>query len=110
VIARTWRGWTAAGDADAYETYLRQTGLHEYAATPGNKGAFVLRRILGDRAEFFIVSLWDSLDAIHGFAGGQIDRAVFYPEDDRFLVERELDVDHYEVLDPAWPAAPDEPA
>ena len=28
-----------------------------------------------------------------------IDKAVFYPEDDRFLIERELKVAHYEVAD-----------
>ena len=28
---------------------------------------------------------------------GNIEKAVFYPEDDRFLVERDLQVTHYEV-------------
>jgi hypothetical protein len=31
------------------------------------------------------------------FAGQDIEKAVFYPEDDRFLVERDLSVHHYEV-------------
>ena len=29
--------------------------------------------------------------------GTDIEAAVYYPEDDRYLVERELDVRHYEV-------------
>ena len=103
MIARTWRGWTAAGDADEYEAYLRETGLSAYAATPGNRGAFVLRRVRGERAEFLVVSLWESLAAVTSFAGDDIDKAVFYPADDRFLVERELGVDHFDVLDAAWP-------
>ena len=31
-------------------------------------------------------------------AGEEPATAVFYPEDDRFLVDRELTVSHYEVL------------
>jgi len=28
---------------------------------------------------------------------GDVEKAVFYPEDDRFLVDRELTVAHYEI-------------
>jgi heme-degrading monooxygenase HmoA len=52
----------------------------------------------GDRAEFVTMSFWDSRKAIEAFAGQDIERAVFYPEDERFLVERDLTVHHYEVV------------
>ena len=97
LIARIWRGATRAEDGDAYVEYLAQTGVQEYGATQGNRGVLVLRRDVGDRAEFTLVSLWESLEAVSGFAGDQVDRAVFYPEDDRFLVDRELTVEHHEV-------------
>jgi heme-degrading monooxygenase HmoA len=97
MIARTWRGWTADEDADRYVSYLRETGVKEYRETPGNRGVLVLRRIEGGRAEFLLVSLWDSMDAVHAFSGPDERIAVFYPEDDRFLVERERYADHYEV-------------
>jgi hypothetical protein len=32
-----------------------------------------------------------------GFAGDDIDQAVFYPEDDRYLIDRELTVKHFTV-------------
>jgi hypothetical protein len=57
----------------------------------------VLRRVDGDRAEFVTMLLFDSLDRVRSFAGDEIDRAVFYPEDDRYLIERDLHVAHYEV-------------
>jgi hypothetical protein len=38
-----------------------------------------------------------SEEAIRRFAGDHIDRAVFYPEDDRFLVARDEHVEHYQV-------------
>jgi heme-degrading monooxygenase HmoA len=98
MIARTWRGATRAADADAYVAYLYATGLKAYRDTPGNRGAFCFRRIVGDRAEFITLSFWESESAITAFAGEDIGRAVYYPEDDRFLVERGLIVDHYEVV------------
>jgi heme-degrading monooxygenase HmoA len=99
VVVRTWRGWTRAGDAGRYVEYLRETGLKEYRATPGNRGAWVLRRLDGERCEFVTVSVWDSLDDVRGFAGDDVERAVFYPEDDTFLVERETTVRHWELLE-----------
>lgn len=99
MVVRTWRGWTRAEDADRYVGYLRETGLSEYRATPGNRGAWILRRVDGDRCEFVTVSVWDSLDDVRGFAGDDVERAVFYPEDDAFLVEREVVVRHWELLD-----------
>ena len=98
MLARTWRGATKAQDAEAYLQYLNRTGLAEYRKTAGNRGVLGLRRIVKDRAEFLLVSLWESRDAIRQFAGDNIEKAVFYPEDDRFLVERDDHVSHYEVV------------
>jgi heme-degrading monooxygenase HmoA len=98
MIARTWRGWTSSKDADTYLDYLHQTGLSAYGATDGNRGIYALRRITGDRAEFLIVTLWESMDAVRAFAGDDPHRAVFYPDDDRFLVDREPHADHFDVV------------
>jgi heme-degrading monooxygenase HmoA len=98
MIARTWRGATRARDADTYLEYLHATGLRGYRETPGNQGVLALRRVEGDRAEFLLVTFWESREAIRRFAGDNPERAVFYPEDDRFLVERGERVDHYEVV------------
>jgi len=98
VIARIWRGWTAREDAEAYVRYMEEIGAPDSLETPGNCGFSVLHRPEGDREEFLTISLWDSLDSIRAFAGDDIDRAVFYPEDDRYLVERELTVSHFEYV------------
>ncbi len=98
MIARTWRGATPASLADQYVCYLLETGIAEYRSTAGNRGVTVLRRIDGDRAEFLLVSLWDSMDDVERFAGDDPERAVFYSEDDAYLVDRELHAAHYEVI------------
>ena len=97
VIGRIWRGATSAADGDAYAAYLEDTGVREYRETPGNRGVLVLRQEADGLARFTIVSLWDSLDAIRAFAGDDVEVARFYPEDDAFLVDRELTAEHHEV-------------
>ncbi len=101
MIARTWRGEVRAADAEAYATYIRDTGLAAYAATPGNLGAWLLYRIVGERAEVQTISMWESMEAVYGFAGDDVERAVFYPEDDRFLVDRDLNAHHWIVAERA---------
>ncbi len=109
MIARTWRGATAAGDAEAYLDYLRETGFAQYRATPGNRGVLALRRHVDGRAELLLLTLWESAEAVRRFAGADPDRAVFYPEDERFLVAKDDRVDHFEVVfeDGFEPAAAD---
>jgi heme-degrading monooxygenase HmoA len=97
MIARTWRGAVRTADADAYADYMQGTGVAGYRATPGNHGVWMLRRDLGELTEFVMFTLWDSLEAVKAFAGEDYETAVFYPEDDRFLVERDLTCTHYDV-------------
>jgi heme-degrading monooxygenase HmoA len=97
MIARTWRGATAARDADAYLTYLDRTGVAACRATPGNLGVMVLRRPLREDTEFLFISYWDNEDSIRAFAGDDISRARFFAEDDAFLTQRDEDVHHYTV-------------
>lgn len=101
MIARTWRGVTRAADADRYADYVTATGLRAYAETPGNLGSLLLRRTesgANAETEFLVVSFWDSREAVERFAGPTPEKAVFYPEDDRYLVRRDLTVHHFEVV------------
>jgi heme-degrading monooxygenase HmoA len=102
MIARVWRGTTPPSKADAYHEYLEQTGIPDAKATPGNRGVFVLRRVSDGLAEFLVISLWESAEAVRQFAGERIERPVQYGAEMEFLVEGEPTVRHYEVL-----AAPD---
>ena len=93
-----WRGWVGTDKVAEYVDYIARTGLAGYRQTPGNLGAEMWTRDLGDgRVEVTTVSWWESLDRIRGFAGDDIERAVFYPEDDAYLLDRETTVTHHEV-------------
>jgi hypothetical protein len=98
MIARTWRGWVRTDQAAAYVEYITRTGLNAYKQTPGNLGAQMWTKDLGDgRTEVMTVSWWSSLTDVEGFAGQNIEVAVFYPEDDGYLIDRETTVTHYDV-------------
>ena len=104
MIARIWKGAVRAQDADEYTAYIRDTGIAEYLQTPGNRGAWMLRRDDGERTEFVTLSLWESEDAIRAFAGDDIEAAVLYPEDARYLIG-DSTVTHYVVVDHVAPNA-----
>ena len=52
----------------------------------------------GNKAHFLLLTLWESEDAIKRFAGSNIEKAKYYPEDELFLLELEPTVTHYEVV------------
>ncbi len=104
MIARIWRGVVRTEDAEVYADYIRDTGFSEYARTPGNRGAHMLRRDEDGRTEFITLSFWDSRDAIRAFAGDDIEKAVLYPGDEQYLIESDALVKHYEVTDTIEPA------
>lgn len=96
-ILRLWRGAVARERADDYVAYMQETGMRDYAAAPGNRGALLLRRDEGELTRVSTLSLWDGLDDVRAFAGEDIERARFYPEDDSFLIERGETVEHWTV-------------
>jgi len=99
MIARVWRGITAADKADAYIAYLRETALSDYAKAPGSHGVTVFKRLQGEHAEIVLLSMWDSMEAVRAYAGGKPDASVSYPEDENYLLEMEPLVRHYEVVE-----------
>jgi heme-degrading monooxygenase HmoA/uncharacterized damage-inducible protein DinB len=105
MIARSWDGLTKAEDSEVYAEYVRRTGFSDLVATSGNRGVYLLRRQEGGATRFRVLSLWDGLEAIRGFAGDDPERARYYPEDRRFLKSLEPNVEHFEVVAESGPAA-----
>lgn len=97
MIARIWHGVTPASRADDYLRFLEVRAIPDYRSTPGNVAVSILRRIEGDVAHFLTLTHWESLEAIAAFAGADVERAKYYPEDSEFLLELEPTVQHFEV-------------
>ncbi|HZQ67507.1 MAG TPA: hypothetical protein VFA68_03220 [Terriglobales bacterium] len=99
MIARIWTGLVRESDKDTYFEYLKKTGLDEYTSIPGNLGIQVLRRVHEGKCEFTLITLWDSYDAIRTFAGDDLEKAKYYPEDTKYLLHLDPCVKHYEVME-----------
>jgi len=97
VIARIWHGRTLTSKADEYYAYLRVAGIDKIKAIEGNLGAQVFRRT-DEATEFTVISYWESREAIHKFAGDDIEKTHFLPKDPQYLLELEPNVKHFEVL------------
>ena len=80
-IARIWRGTVPTSRADEYVEYQRETGIADILATPGNRGAFLLRRA----------------DGIQAFSGSTDRTARLEPRDEEFLVDSVPEAEHHVV-------------
>lgn len=97
MITRIWHGRTKTEDADTYLTYVRETGLKDYTSISGNISAKILRRIENDICHFYTVSEWTNIESIKKFTGEDYEKARYYPEDKKYLLEFEDKVAHYET-------------
>jgi len=97
MIVRMWRGRAKAANANAYEHFVTTRVFTALPAIEGHRGAYLLKRPVGDEVEFIAVTLWESLDAIHKFAGDAVDRAVVEPEARAVLSSFDDVVRHFEL-------------
>lgn len=99
VVLRRWRGVIRTADRARYTAYIAGTGGQDYRATPGNLGYQMTMRDLQDgRTEVVTLSWWRSMASIEAFAGVDVARARYYPEDDDFLLERPDEVEHHQIV------------
>jgi len=102
MIARIWHGRTPADRADAYREYLFEAGVRKIAAIPGNRGVQMMVSRTAEQGEFMVVSYWDSIEAIKGYAGENYTRVHDLPRDKEFLIEMETLVRHFELDVNLW--------
>jgi heme-degrading monooxygenase HmoA len=99
MISRVWHGWTTPGNADAYETLLKNeifVGIHD-RDIPGYRGIHLFRRDLADEVEFVTVMWFDSIEAVRAFAGEDYEIAVVPPKARALLARYNARSQHYEV-------------
>jgi heme-degrading monooxygenase HmoA len=97
MIARHWRGWATAENADGYENFLKNKVLPGLRAVEGYNGGYVLRKDGTGESEFVVINLFDSLEAVIRFAGPDYATPVFEPEAKILLSRIENFAAHYEV-------------
>ncbi len=98
MIARIWHGMVPKEKSEDYHQFLLNKGLSDYKITPGNRGVFVLKRDKDNVTHFYTLTFWKDIESIELFAGKDVLKAKYYPEDNDFLLEFEDEVTHFDVL------------
>lgn len=98
MIVRMWHGRVDAANADEYAEFMKQRAAPDYASVDGLQKLLFLRKNEKEVTHFLLVTYWDSMDSVKKFAGEEPEKAKYYPEDVRFLLEKEEHSALYEVF------------
>jgi len=98
MIMRSWKARALPRNVEAYAQHLRDSVLPALRTIPGHQGAYLLKRDAGASVELVVLTLWESMDALHQFAGNAADEAVVEPAAQAVLESFDLLVQHYDVV------------
>ncbi len=98
MIARIWHGRTRPEDYETYTKFMKDRAIPDYQNTKGFVKLIFLRNMAEDAGHFTLITFWENLEVIRNFAGEDLEKAKYYPEDKKFLLEFEDKVTHYEVF------------
>jgi heme-degrading monooxygenase HmoA len=98
MIARIWKGRTKPRHFEEYTQFMRDQAIPDYKSTEGFVKLTFLRRRDEDFAYFELITFWQNMEVIKNFAGDDHQRAKYYPEDKKYLIDFPKEVIHYEVF------------
>jgi len=102
-VARIWQGRVPRARADEYQKYLNESGVQKLRQIKDNLGAEMFRRDEGDVSEFMVISYWPNRDAIHAYAGADIEKVHELPRDREFLIDPPGTLRHFDIIPTAPP-------
>ena len=106
MIIREWRARADPATAGAYPMHFREKVVPELRDVPGFAGAQLGRRQVDGKIEFLVLTRWQSMNAIRGFAGIDVGKAVVEPSAAAALSDFDDSVRHYEIIEevppPPW--------
>ena len=103
MIVRVWQAEATRDKAPAYRAHLESSVFPQLRALDGFVGAELLEHADDDRVEILVMSRWDSMDAVRGFAGAEPGRAVVEPHAQAVLTSYSDTVRHFEIAAEARP-------
>jgi heme-degrading monooxygenase HmoA len=98
MIGRIWHGWAAREDADAYQAMLNSDVLPGIHRIPGYRGAYVMRREVGDEVEFITMTIFENMKAVKQFAGEDYTKAVIQGPAQKLLKRSDDRSTHFEII------------
>jgi heme-degrading monooxygenase HmoA len=98
MFARVWRCTASLENVPRYVGHFQQDVFPELKQLQGFQEAYVLQRTLDDGVEITVLTLWESREAIRGFAGDNAETAVVAPAAQAVLRTFDTTVTHHEIL------------
>ncbi|HEY3869882.1 MAG TPA: antibiotic biosynthesis monooxygenase [Actinocrinis sp.] len=97
MISRIWRAEATPEGAERYSKHFEDTVVPELRGMAGFVKADLLTRQHYDEVSIEVHTFWESLDAVHGFAGEDVKDAVVEPEAQAALIGYDDTVTHFDV-------------
>lgn len=98
MIARIWKGKTKIEHEQQYTDFMKVRAIPDYSGVDGFIKLTFLKRTDSDYAYFDLITYWENMEVIKGFAGNDFEKAKYYPEDKNYLIDFPENVAHYEVF------------
>jgi heme-degrading monooxygenase HmoA len=99
-----WHGVASKQNLSCILEELTSSRLRGSLDAKGNLGGVILSRESNGTAEVFVLTLWESEEAIRGFAGDNLHAPAYRPGDEKFVVSQEPLVKYFDT----WILQPDE--
>lgn len=99
MILREWRARAEPARSDAYPRHFRESVVPELRHVEGFMGAHLIQRLLGDQIEFTVLTRWQSMESIVGFAGEAVEQAKVEAGAASALIDFDDTVRHYDVVE-----------
>lgn len=98
MIARIWKGKTKIEHLEEYTEFMKTRAIADYKKTEGFVKLTFLKRTDNEFAYFNLITFWTNLDVIKNFAGVDLEKAKYYEEDKKYLIDFPEKVTHYDVF------------
>jgi heme-degrading monooxygenase HmoA len=98
MISRIWRGFAFPEKAEEYIKHLQMSVLPELRRINGFREIYLMRRDSPESVEFIVITLWESMEAIHKFAGEDAEVAVVAPVAQPLFREYDSTVKHFGIV------------
>jgi heme-degrading monooxygenase HmoA len=98
MILRMWKARSSVEKAGEYIQHATGKVFPGLQAIQGFRGAYLLRRVTGKEVELFVLTLWESMEAVRGFAGTPPEKAVVEPEARAVLTSFDDFAAHFEIV------------
>jgi uncharacterized protein YciI/heme-degrading monooxygenase HmoA len=98
MVLRTWKGRSTAEKSAKYVNHVTKKVFPSLRSIEGHRGAYLLQRAVNSAIEFVVLTLWESMEAVHKFAGPTAEKAVVDPEAQAVLTAYDEFATHYQIV------------